>query len=336
MGLKELCEARGTPGREELVRALVREALPDAVQDVSTDALGNLYAARGLGKPGPRVLLLAHLDEVGLMVVGHTAEGYLRIRAAGGVDAAVLPGKPVRVGRAGREGAIGLAPAHLSGKERRAPLGYDDLYVDIGEGSREAAQAAAPVGEMITFDTPYAETADGHAAIAKAFDDRVGVHLALWALQQETDFPLHVAFTVQEEVGLRGARVAGRRIQPDVALVLEATAAGDTPETPEGVARTRLGEGPALTVVDRSTIPDAPLMRSLVRAGEAAGAAWQWRRSVGGGNDAAALWPEGVRVGALSIPARYLHSPASLISLDDLRAAQDLLAAWLHSLREVL
>ncbi|MDA8346139.1 MAG: M42 family peptidase [Thermaerobacter sp.] len=336
MGLKELCEARGTPGREELVRAMVKEALPQGVEQVSTDAVGNLYAARGLKKPGPRVLLLAHLDEVGLMVVGHTDEGYLRIRPAGGVDAAILPGKPVRVGRDGKEGTIGIAPAHLSGKDRKVPIGYEGLFVDIGMHGREAARTAAPVGEMITFDTPYTESWDGHAAIAKAFDDRVGVHLCLRALEHETDFPLHVAFTVQEEVGLRGARVAGRRIRPDVALVLEATAAGDTPETPPGVVRTRLGEGPALTVIDRSTIPDGPLMQSLVRAGELSHAPWQWRRSVGGGNDAAALWPESVRVGAMSLPCRYLHSPASLMSLDDLSAAERLLGAWLQSLREVL
>lgn len=336
MGLRELCDARGTPGREEQVRTLVRAALPQGVETVEVDVLGNLFAARGLDRPGPRVLLLAHMDEVGLMVVGHTPEGYLHIRSAGGVSPGVLAGKPVRVGAEGLPGTIGLAPAHLTSKEHRGTLRYEDLYVDVGVADRDEARVAAPVGEMVTFDTPYTESPDGSHAIAKAFDDRVGVHLALQALSQETDFPLFVAFTVQEEVGLRGAVVAGRRIRPDVALVLEATAAGDTPETPQGVLRTRVGEGPALTVVDRSTIPDRGVMDSLRAAGERAGVPWQWRRSVGGGNDAAALWPEGIRVGAMSLPCRYLHSPASLLSLRDVEAAERILETWLGSLREVL
>ncbi len=334
MELKDLCLARGTSGREEQVRALVRASLPGGLDSVDVDRMGNLLVAQGTDRPGPRVLLVAHMDEVGLMVTGHTSDGYLRIRSWGGVPPSVVAGKPVLVGAQGLRGAVGRPPNHLQHGEGRTTPRYEDLYVDIGAEDRETARRAAPVGEMVTFDTPYRETPDGSTATCKAFDDRVGVWLALGMLGHPWDFPLHVAFTVQEEVGLRGAQVALRAVQPDLVLALEATAAADTPDAPVGRG-TRIGGGPALTTLDRSSRADEGLRQALARAGESAGVPWQWRRGIGGGNEAGAAWLQGYRSAGFSIPCRYLHAPVSLISLDDLAAARTLLERFLENVREV-
>lgn len=315
------------------MRALVASALPRTVRSRQVDAMGNLLVQAGSGR-GPKVLLLAHMDEVGLMVSGHTPEGHLRIRPWGGVPAVVVPGNPVLVGADCVPGAIGWAPHQLTrGSAPRTPT-YDDLYVDIGAADAAAARRLAPVGEMVTFHTPYTVTPDGATATGKAFDDRAGVYLALALLAEDWDFPLHVAFTVQEEVGLRGAQVALRAVQPDLVLALEATAAADTPETPAGLS-TRLGGGPALTTVDRATLADRGLRQALCRAGDDAGVPWQWRRGVGGGNEAGAAWHQGYRAAALSIPCRYLHAPVSRIHLGDLRAAEALLRSFLAHVQEV-
>lgn len=337
MALKELSEARGTSGREEGVRRLVLSLLPEAARRTAEiDPLGNLHCMLGEGRPGPRVLLLAHMDEVGLMVTGHTEEGLLRIRPSGGVDPRVLPGKPVLVGDSAIPGVISIAPNHLTSHEERRALRFDELRLDIGAECLDTARDAAPVGAMVTFDTPYIAHEEQRIATGKALDDRVGVHLALRALAGNWGFPLHVAFTVQEEVGLRGAQVAARRVQPDLALVLEATAAGDTPGNPPGLELTTLRRGPALTVVDSRTVPDPGIVRGLIAAAEAAHAPWQWRRGRGGGNDAGAVWPEGIPSAALSVPCRYLHTPISLLSLDDLGAAEAMLLGWLRGLGEVV
>lgn len=334
MELKELCLARGTSGREEQVRQLLQSGLPPGLDSAETDALGNLMVAQGLHESGPRVLLLAHMDEVGLMVTGHTPDGYLRIRAWGGVLPSVVAGKSVLVGSHGIPGAVGRAPQHLQHGETHTAPRFEELYVDIGARDAEAAGEAAPIGEMITFATPYHVAQGGSTATCKAFDDRVGVWLALELLGRSWDFPLHVAFTVQEEVGLRGAQVALRAVQPDLVLVLEATAAADTPDVQPGHA-TRIGLGPALTTLDRSSRADEGLRRSLAEAGDAAGVAWQWRRGIGGGNEAGAAWLQGYRAAAVSVPCRYLHAPSSLVSLDDVAAARALLLRFLENVREV-
>jgi endoglucanase len=334
MELKELCLARGTSGREEQVRDLVRSALPSDLDSVTVDRMGNLLVAKGQDHAGPSVLLLAHMDEVGLMVTGHTPDGRLRIRAWGGVPPSVVAGKSVLVGAAGLPGAIGRPPNHFHRGEGQAAPKYDDLYVDIGAADAKTAQSLAPVGEMITFATPYRVSPDGGSATCKAFDDRAGVWLALEMLRHAWDFPLHVAFTVQEEVGLRGAQVALRAVRPDLVLALEATAAADTPDAPPGRG-TRIGDGPALTTLDRSSRADEGLREALARAGEAAGVPWQWRRGIGGGNEAGAAWLQGYRSAAVSVPCRYLHAPVSLISLRDLEAARSLLQRFLENVREV-
>ena len=334
MELRDLCLARGTSGREEQVRALVASALPRDVADAQVDALGNLLVAQGPSRPGPRLLLLAHMDEVGLMVTGHTPEGYLRIRPWGGVLPSVVAGKAVHVGPQGLAGAVGRAPNHLQRGEPRKTPRFEDLYVDIGAESLDAARDAAPLGEMITFATPFRVSPGGATATCKAFDDRFGVWLALDMLSRSWDFPLHVAFTAQEEVGLRGAQVALRALQPDLVIALEATAAADTPDAPRG-AGTEIGRGPALTTLDRSSRADGGLRQALARAGESAGVAWQWRRGIGGGNEAGAAWLQGYRSAAVSLPCRYLHAPVSLVSLGDVAAARSLLMRFLENVREV-
>jgi putative aminopeptidase FrvX len=231
-------------------------------------------------------------------------------------------------------GVVALPPAHLTRGEERPVLRYEELRIDIGAESAAEAAAMAPLGSMVTFATPFAET-ETHV-IGKAFDDRAGCHLAALAFTEPVAGPLWAVFTVQEETGLRGARVAARRLRPDAALVLEGTPAGDAADAVAGRELTRVGKGAALTVVDRTTLPHARLKAALVEAAERAAVPWQWRRGLGGGTDAGALWPEGIPAATVSLPCRYIHAPAAVAAKSDLEAIRRLVAAFLAMFPEVM
>ncbi len=335
--LARLSEAPGAPGDEGAVRQILREAL-EGVEglELETDPMGNLYARRPAADPGALTLMVAaHMDEVALMVVGIEKEGLLRIRPSGGIDPRVVVGKGVRVGPQGIPGVLGLKPVHLTRpEERKKAPGWDDLFVDVGADSEEALKGKVEVGDRATFDTPFVRE-DGRIW-GKALDDRLGCAL-LVELLQGGPYPFHLVgvFTVQEEVGLRGARVAAYRVNPDAALILETTTAVEGPREP-GEDRspiTRLGAGPALTLMDRTLIVHPEMLRWLREAAEAAGVPWQPKAPGVGGTDGGAvhLAREGVPTAVLAVPARYLHTPTSLVWSADVEAARRLLAAALQT-----
>jgi len=336
MLLARLTQANGAPGQEDEVRDLIRAAIEPHVQIVKTDALGNLLAIKNPDAPGPKVMLAAHMDEVALMVVGIDGDGYLKFRPIGGVDPRVLVAKTVVVGRKKVPGVIGSKPIHLQRpEEREKAFTIREMVIDIGAKNREEAEKLVQLGEIAYFTTEYEELGENRVK-AKALDDRVGCALLIRLLQEEVSFPLIAAFTVQEEVGLRGAGVAAYQVEPDLALVLEGTTASDVPGTDDHKQATALGEGPAISVMDRSVIPNPELVQELLALAAEKGIKVQVRRSTAGGTDAGQiqLSRAGVKVAVISVPCRYIHSPAAVMCKDDFEGAYQLVKHYLTRLEE--
>lgn len=333
--LRELSEAVGVSGDEGAVRDLIIRHIRDYVEDIQIDPVGNLLAVRrGTGQLDRRVMAAAHMDEVGMMVLGFESDGTIRFGAVGGLDDRILPGTRVQIGDDHIPGVIMWAPPHVNiGQET---VSIDRLRIDIGASSKESAQKAIERGDLIAFNSPLVEP--GPTVRGKAFDDRAGC-VSLIRLVQGDPFPfdLLVAFTVQEEVGLRGAKVAAQRLQPDVAFVLETTACHDLPQDPDEPDQTTItvmGRGPAITVADARTISDPRLVQHLVRVGEREGIPCQFRSPMhAGGTDAGAIHKTGIGVPSVTVatPCRYLHGPNLVMSLSDWENQANLLrAAWLE------
>lgn len=337
MHLERLSNLDGVSGNEGKVRAALREIIaqnisPGRALTVEGDALGNLLV-RQVASPGlPRIMLSAHMDEVGLMITSVEKSGHLRFRAVGSIDSRVLVSKTVRIGDNAVAGVIGCKAIHLQKPpERRKPYEEENLFIDIGASSRDEAEKMVQPGDYAAFDTACLAVGEG-CYRGKAFDDRAGCAVLLELLLEEGLPPFDAAFTVQEEVGSRGAAVAAYTLRPEVAVVLEGTSASDTPGTAKDFTSTVLGDGPALSFMDRSFIADRNLMRDLVAAAEEAGIPYQFRRFTGGATDAGAiaLTRQGVRTAVVSVPCRYIHSPCSLLKEQDLTHTADLIKSWLR------
>ena len=321
--LKELSEARGVSGHETAVRQIILDAIKDSVDEHRVDALGNLIAMKkGAGKGRRKVMVAAHMDEVGLMIMYIEKEGSLRFRPVGGIDDRVLLAKKVLIGDNKVPGVIGSKPVHLlEPKQRQQVVRVAEMSIDIGASSKEEAERLVKVGDYATFDIAFSDLGGGLRAVkGKAFDDRAGCAVLIELLKESYPFDFCAAFTVQEEVGLRGAKVAGYAIAPDVAFVLEGTVCDDMPKKKDISPTTTVGSGPAITVMDRSVIADPRLVDLLVKTAEENGIPYQFKQPNMGGTDAGAihLTRAGVPSAVVAVPARYIHSPVCLLSLNDL------------------
>jgi len=317
--LKKLTEAMGPSGFENEIRNVIRAEVESLVDKSYTDVLGSLLCEKNIDAAGPKVMLDAHMDEVGLMIVHAEDSGLLKFRALGGVDPRVLVSKPVHIGSSKRHGVIGSKPIHLqSPDERTKPLKLDQLYIDIGAKDKSDALAAVKLGDVAVFTTVYEEIGE-RAAKAKSFDDRVGCGALIEVLRDAPNLPLYAAFTVQEEVGLRGATTAAYRLQPDIAIALEGTVCFDVVGAPGHGQSTIMGAGPALTVQDGQTLADRRFLEFMMSVAEKHNIPYQMRRVKGGSNDYGSIHKvrEGIIGGAISVPVRYIHAPAQIISLDD-------------------
>ncbi len=318
--LKQLSEAIGVSGDEGAVRAIVLDAIREHVDEINIDTLGNVLALKkGTGQRRMRVMLDAHMDEIGLMVVDHDGDGFLRVRAVGGIDSRLLPSTRLVVGPDRVPGVIGVKPIHLlqAGEGSKVPS-IEDLVVDIGASSKDEAKKLAPLGSYAAFATPFREL--GPTVTGKAFDDRAGCAVLVELLRGDRfRFDLHAAFTVQEEVGLRGAQVAAYTIQPDCAFALEGTIADDIPKEKESSPTTALGQGPAITVMDRTFVANRQLVHLLTSTAEELDIPYQFKQPGVGGTDAGAIHVarEGVPSATVSVPCRYIHSPVALLNLTD-------------------
>lgn len=335
--LKALSEASGVSGNEGAVRKIVREAIATHVDEMWVDHMGNLIAVKRPRNGFPlKVMLAAHMDEVGLMIVHIGNDGLLKFRAVGGIDPRILLSKVVRVGDAGVPGVIGVKPIHLlKQEERERVLRMEDLAIDIGATNENQAKEAVKLGDYAVFATAFGQV--GSLWKGKAFDDRAGCAVLIELLKATYPFELYGVFTVQEEIGLRGARVAAYDINPDVAFALEGTIADDLPKDKDTSPTTEVGKGPAITLMDRSFIADQRLVKLLVETAKAHDIPYQFKQPGIGGTDAGSihLTREGVPSATVAVPCRYIHSPAALMSPQDFQHTATLMREALQRLPEV-
>jgi endoglucanase len=323
--IKRLTEAFGPSGAEAAVRDLVREEIRGVADYTSVDPLGNLVAGvRKQTRSGRRVLVAAHLDEIGFIVSHVDDDGFARLHPLGAVSPLACVGNRVRFAD-GRLGVIGL---DFRRDEPGKPPAWHELFIDVGAASRAANPLR--VGDVAVFARPLQEAGD--RLVSKALDNRLGVAVLIETLRRLRRTPHEVAFvfTVQEEVGMRGAGPAAHNVEADVAIAVDVTATGDTPNGRR--MDVRLGGGPAVKVRDARMIADPRVKDLLARRGAEAGVPTQWEILEGGSTDAAAiqLARGGVPAGALSLPARYVHSSSEMADLRDAQAAVTLLLEVLH------
>ena len=319
--LKQLCRQNGVSGDEDAVRDFLREQAGPYADSIRTDALGNLIVfKKGRRSDGPKLLLAAHMDEVGLIVTRITDEGFCKFDFVGGVDRRVAIGKPVVLGPEKIPGVIGLKAIHLVSREegKKVPK-TDSMYLHIGAADKDEALALVRPGTYGSFLGEPEELGEGMLK-AKAIDDRVGCAVMLSLLREELPMDVTFAFTAQEEVGTRGAFAAAFSVKPDIALVLETTTAADLPGVEDHRKVCAPGKGPVISYMDGATIYDRGLFRTLTRLAEGHGIPWQTKEYIAGGNDARTIQRSraGVRVAAMSAAVRYLHAPASVANVEDM------------------
>lgn len=337
MELKTLCELPGISGREEPVRMAIYQECAEKLgaENVIIDRMGNVIARKaGRDASAPRVMVAAHMDEVGLMVLSATDDGLLRITAIGGIDPRVLISKRVKVGYGEKalNGVIGAMAIHQqTAEDRKHVLPISQLYVDIGAKDQAEAESLAPAGTPITFDTPYVPFGD-HKVLAKALDDRVACYTLLRLLDCDVRGETHFVFTCQEEVGCRGAAVAAFRIQPDIGIALEGTSANDAGDMPATAHVCRLNEGVAISFMDRGSIAQPEMFAEMMALAQERGIPHQVKMAVAGGNDAGPMQRScsGARTVVLSVPCRNIHSPSTVCDLRDADAQYELAKAFLE------
>ncbi len=335
--LAALCEVAGPSGREERVRELVRPELEAVCGQVVGDPLGGLTGVRA-GSGGPRIMLAAHMDEIGLMVTHIDDRGYLRFVPLGGWDARTLLGQRVMVhGREDLPGIVGTTPVHLLDESARqkAPK-IEDLAVDTGLGAARVRELVRQ-GDVITRTRTLEDL--GELVTGKSLDDRVGLFVMIEAMHAAAPSPaeVHASATVQEEVGLRGAKIVAARVRPDIAVAIDTCPADDGPGTPAQGPSTRLGHGTAIRVMDASAIGSPALVHLLVRLADERDIPYQFHVSNKGGTDTQSLQlaGEGAIAGCVSIPTRYVHSSVEACHPRDIQSSIDLVTALIEHAHEL-
>lgn len=321
--LEALSNLNGVSGNEGPVRRYIKEFAAPYASDMHVDTMGNLYVHKE-GK-GPRIMVCAHMDEVGMLVTGILDNGLIAYEA-GGIDSRVVVSKRVVIGKDAVPGVIGAKAIHLQSRDDFArALPHEELFVDIGAKDKTDAERSVSIGDVISFTTQF-ERLGTDLMKGKALDDRIGCAILLELLKNSYECDFHAVFTVQEEVGLRGAQAAVFRVQPDLALILEGTTANDMSEVDGHRSVTHVGNGPAISFMDRGTIVRAPMLDALKQAAVEAKIPWQLRQGTTGGTDAGAIHKalSGCYAGGISVGCRYIHSPISVASVSDFENAYKL------------
>lgn len=327
--IKELCLLPGISGRENAVRDYIIEQIKDYAE-YSIDPLGNLIVfKKGKNPAKNKVMLDAHMDEVGLIVTAITSEGFLRFTKVGGVDSRVILGRTVKVGEKAVNGVIGIKPVHLVDKKEEDSIPKaDDLYIDIGAKSREEAMEYVHLGDSVWFESDFVEFGEGFVK-AKALDDRAGCAILVEMIKSELEYDMWFSFSVQEEIGTRGAQTVAFTIAPDYAIAVETTTAADISGVKDEKRVCICGKGGTVSFMDRSTLYSKELFDKAFEIAEKNSIPCQPKTMVAGGNDSGAIHKSrgGVRVLTVSIPCRYLHSPSCVIKLDDAKESLRLVKA---------
>ena len=335
--LKTLCSLSGVSSHEDQVRDYIRRRVEPHAGQVRVDALGNLIVfKRGAKATGNRLMLCAHMDEVGLIVKSVTDEGYLKFGCVGGIDRRILLGKRVVVGEKAVPGVIGLKAIHLTtAEERKKVPKLTDLYIDIGAKDKEEAMAQVELGDIGTFVSDAVEFGEGMFK-AKAIDDRVGCAVMVKLLEEDLPMDCTFVFSAMEEVGARGAFGATFGLTPEVALILEGTTSADTPALEPERQVCWPGKGPVLAWMDGGTIYDRELFELLRGLAEKNGLSWQMKHYLSGGTDGQAIQrtKAGVRVTGISAAVRYLHAPSSVCSISDVEQILSLARLFIRAMSE--
>lgn len=329
--LSELCAINATSGKEGPLREYIISKLPDDVH-YRVDALGNLLVhVKGKKQSKHRVMLDAHMDEVGLIITGITEEGLLRFSTVGGIEPSVLLARKVIIENS-VQGVIGTTPIHLLPEDKRLEVPETDkLYIDIGASSRCEANRMISPGDTAVLVGDFKRLGD-HTILSKALDDRVGCAVLLKLLQTCRDFDYYVSFSVQEEVGLRGAKTAAYQIDPDYCLVLEGTTAADLAGVTDERRVCALSQGAVVSFMDGATLYDKQLYNEALQLAQNNGIAVQPKTKPSGGNNAGSIHLScgGVKTCAVSLPCRYIHSASSVCDDRDIESMYKLALAWLQ------
>ncbi|MBM7624491.1 M42 family metallopeptidase [Sporohalobacter salinus] len=321
--IKRLTEAYGPSGHENEVTELIKSEIESEVDEIRIDKLGNLIALKE-GKSNKKVMLAAHMDEIGLITTHIDEDGFVRFSNVGGISPYILLGERVVFGN-GLEGVIGKEKLD-SIKE----LEFSKMYIDVGLDSKEAVKEQINIGDVATYKRDFSNLGD--KLLAKSLDDRIGCALLIEVIKNVSNLAndTYFVFTVQEEVGIRGAQTSAFGINPDLGLAIDVTRTGDTPEARKMAVS--LGEGPAIKVKDRSVITHPKVKDLMVSVAEREEIPYQLEVLEFGGTDAGSihLTRGGVPTGVLSIPARYIHTPSELVDYDDVKNGVKLLNSFLQ------
>lgn len=326
---EKLSNLIGAPGHEEKIAEYLLSQVKEYVDEAWIDPLGNVLAKKeGTHQEGLKILLDAHMDEVGFMVNHIDEKGFLRVDTLGGIDKRVMLNSLVQFQNdkdAPVIGVVGARPPHITKEEEREKVPeIRDMFVDIGCSSKQEVQKKGlHIGSVGTFYTKFHKL-DDETVIGKAFDDRTACNVLLHVLklldEMEIDHTILANFAAQEEVGGRGAKVGAFRLEPDIALALENTIGSNVPDVPPSKVVTKIGAGPAITAADSSVITPKKILRRLKKAAEKGDISWQYKKPIYGGTDAGriALTKAGVPSGVVSVPCRYIHGPVGLLKIEDI------------------
>ncbi len=324
--LKKLCLIDGISGREDKVRDYIISEI-DGKCEYEIDPMGNVIAfKKGVKRAEKKVMLSAHMDEVGYIVTYICDNGFLKFTNVGGVDSKVTLGKTVTVGEKGIKGVIGSKAIHLcKGEEETTAPSLDKLYVDIGAKNKEDAEKYVEIGDSVHFDSDFVAFGNNKVK-AKAIDDRFGCAIMLKMIDSDPEYDTYFAFLVQEEVGCRGASAAAFTVKPDYAIVLEATTAADVAFVDDSDAVCRQGEGAVVSFMDRSTLYNRDMFKGAFKLAKENNIKIQTKTTVAGGNDAGAIHKSngGIYTIAVSLPCRYIHSATSVADTEDMTACYEL------------
>ncbi|MDD5078915.1 MAG: M42 family metallopeptidase [Candidatus Omnitrophica bacterium] len=335
--LKRILDASGVSGYEEEIAGIMKAELKKSCDEVLIDNFGNVIARKGppagrQGKGKVKIMLAAHMDEIGLLVKHISKEGYLNFIKVGGIDDRVLVGQKVIVKSKGQDiyGIIGTKPPHLQkDEERKHPLKYEDMFIDIGAKSREDAEKRISIADPVVFDS-QSGVLNGPLCYGKAVDNRVGCYALIKIMEKlKVNAEVYAVATVQEEVGLKGARTSSFKINPDFAIALDTSVAGDTPGIKETESSLKLGSGAGITIIEasgRGLIVSRKIKDMFVDTAKKNKIKYQMDVLEGGMTDGAIIYMnrEGVSTGVLSIPTRYVHAPTGVFSIDDLESVVEL------------
>lgn len=329
--LKDLCQIDGVSGYENKVRDYIKNQL-EGICEMSVDARGNLICfKKGKSKPASKIMLSAHMDEVGFIITHIDENGLLRFSTVGKIDSRVAIGKPVMLENQ-VYGVIGSKPIHLlESGEADKPVDFDDLYIDIGADSREDAEKSVSLGDYAVFHSAFQKLGD-YKLKGKAIDNRAGCAVLMSLLRQDLKYDVTVVFTTLEEIDGGSAGNAAYQINPDIGIVVETTCAADVPDVPSGKQCTVQGKGPALSFRDGKTVYDIDLYRRAMKVAEKKEIPCQPKKVIAGGNESRSvqITKGGVRVLAVSMPGRYLHSPSCVIDKRDIKSTVHLLEALVN------